>query len=205
MTEVTDIEAYERPYDQIVREAQFYEIAALTVAGIQDAKSVCALMNITRRRMDLLINDPEFEPIRKEIQTRYAEDWKLTLAEVNIDEAVRSQAIHVKGQELLAGTIDRLMKRIENDATADDKATGTTAPEFRAAIAAVKVAMEGAHAARGVGTSPSVGVQVNVPVFVPTAEQAKTLAATTRDMDSPNYKGAPGTVRVIEPPETSES
>ena len=190
-------DGYERPFDVTIRDAQFNDLAAYILSGIRDAKSICAMMNITRRRMDLLVEDPAFDIVYNDMREQYSDDWKRTLAEVSIDPVARSQMIHVKGQQLLATTIERLAKRIDDDSSADGDALGTTAPELRAAIAAAKVAMEGAHATRGIGNDKTaVGVQVNVPIFVPSAEQAKVLATTTREMDEP-LAIEPGEVRVI--------
>ncbi len=199
MTEaLTAQEGYDRPFDQVVRDSQFTDLAALVLSGIRDAKTICAMLNITRRRMDLLVSDPGFDLVYNTMHENYADDWKKTIADVSIDPMARSQMIHVKGQELLATTIERLAKRIEDDTSADPKMDFTSAPELRAAIAAAKVAMEGAHVARGVGET-NVGVQVNVPVFVPSAEQVQVLADTTREMDAMDVDDEPGTVRVLKP------
>lgn len=176
---------YLRPFDDVVSQAQFQDLAALIISGIYNAKDLCNMLGITRRRLDLLTEDPRFNDVYEEFKLKHAKDWKYIIKETRVDPVAKAQALHVKGQEMLAVTMDRLLKRIEKDHSSDPDAMGTTAAELRAAIQATKIAMDGAHVVRHGNDGPNVAVQVNVPVFTPNPEQAKIIAETTASVQSP--------------------
>lgn len=166
-----------KPVDPVT-EAMYHDVALLALAGGITRQEIAQRVGVSDRVLRRVMQRPEFIEIFRTKQNELYGDLERVLRDERLDPLTRAAALERRGQTLITEIIDVMRSRIDEH---QDEGRRLSALEMRAVVDAAKVAMSAAtdkQRARG-------ATQMNVAVFSPSPDQARTIrnAADEADID----------------------
>jgi hypothetical protein len=162
--------------------AYICDMVVLLTSGAARTKSALARkLGIASRKVERLLNHPDFKKKYEEVTDQHTEDCLQIALDEKMDPIRRAHALRAKAQSTMAHALDHLQARIEDKKSADPDALSTSAAEFRAAAAVIKLALDDsrAHDDRG-KVAKSVHVHAH---FNPSERQKQVFSDTFKEAE----------------------